>query len=444
MSLSTYKRFLLTLLALILAFNYVDRVALGLVLQEIKVDLHVSDTELGLLSGIAFAFFYSILGIPIARWADRGNRITIIAVTSALWSTMVVLSGMAASFVGLLFVRIGVGVGEAGCIPPAYSLIADHFDRAERPRALAIYFTGGSLSTVIGYSVAGWLNELYGWRSMFMFVGAPGLLLAILAWCTLREPRVAPFNLASGDGLAGERAPMTLERNQRVSVGLLDVCRRLLQVATFRHLLICISITYFFSWGIAQWQPTFFIRSYGLQTGQLGIWFALTGGVGGMLGTYAGGNLASRYAARNERLQLKGAAVSLLGFGVVSALVYFSPGYRSAFTLFGFANLIGTLGGGPMFAAIQGVVPERMRATAVALMFLMANLLGMGLGPLAVGALSDLFRPVLGGDSLRYALLSMCPVCLWAVWHAWRASKTVSLELQHVSDGVVSTACLRS
>src|SRR5687768_16882052 len=184
-----YKVYLLVLLLVICAFNYIDRLALGLVLQDIKVDLSLTDTQLGLLSGIAFALFYSIMGIPIARWADRGNRVAIITFTTALWSAAVALCGVASNFVQLLLIRIGVAVGEAGCTPPAHSLIADYFTRAERPRAVAIYMLGGQLS-VVGYLWAGWLNELYGWRVTFMLLGLPGLGLAALAWLTLREPRL--------------------------------------------------------------------------------------------------------------------------------------------------------------------------------------------------------------------------------------------------------------
>src|SRR5688500_10553590 len=166
---SRYKQYLLAVLLVVLASNYMDRLALGLLLQDIKVDLALSDTQLGFLSGIAFALFYSVMGLPIARWADRGNRVAIITFTTVLWSAAVALCGVAGNFVQLLLIRMVVAVGEAGCIPPAHSLIADYFTRAERPRAVAIYMLGGQLS-VVGYFAAGWLNELYGWRVTFMLL----------------------------------------------------------------------------------------------------------------------------------------------------------------------------------------------------------------------------------------------------------------------------------
>src|ERR1700675_4252021 len=186
---SLYRNYLLAVLLVILIFNSVDRVALGLLLQDIKLDLTLSDTQLGLLTGIAFALFYSLMGIPIARWADRGNRVTIITLTTSLWCAAVALCGLAGSFLELLLIRIAVGVGEAGCVPPAQSLIADYFTRAERPRATAVYMLGVPLSAVIGYFLAGALAVRFGWRMTFVFLGLPGLALAVLAGLTLKEPR---------------------------------------------------------------------------------------------------------------------------------------------------------------------------------------------------------------------------------------------------------------
>ena len=416
----TYKNYLLTVLMAILAFNYVDGSALGLVLQDIKADLHLSDTELGSLTGIAFALFYSVMGIPIARWADRGNRVTIISITAAVWSVMVALCGSAGSFLQLLLIRVGVAVGEAGCIPPAHSLIADNFTRAERPRAVARYMLGGPLSVVIGYFLAGWLNEFYGWRLTFVLLGLPGLGLAGLAWFTLREPR-------RGKPTLRPAAAQTL-----VQPSLKDVCVSLWGNTTFRHLLFCFAVTCFFSYGIVQWQPAFFIRSYGLKTGELGTWFAAIYGLGGLLGTYWGGELASRYAASDERLQLKAMAILNVSFGVISAFIYIAPNKYMAFVLIGLATVGTAMTAGPMFATIQTLLPQRIRAISIALLYLSGNLIGMGLGPLTVGAVSDALRPWAGEDSLRYALLALSPGCFWGAWHLWQGSKAVTRDLEAV------------
>ncbi|MFC4311923.1 spinster family MFS transporter [Steroidobacter flavus] len=421
---AAYRPYMLTLLAVILASNGVDRLALSLLLQEIKVDLALSDTQLGLMSGIAFAIFYSLMGIPIARWADKGNRVTIITVTTALWSVAVGLCALAGNFVQLLLIRVGVAVGEAGCIPPAHSLIADHFSRTERPRALSRYMLGGPLSAVFGYLLAGWLNELYGWRLTFLIVGIPGLLLAIVAWFTLREPR------RQGMLNAREQASKEWPDAQESSPSLREVFVTLWTIPTFRHLMFSFAAVSFFSYGIGKWKPAFFIRSFGMETGELGAWFTLIYGVGGLLGIYLGGALASRFAARNERLQLKMMALTYAAFAVVSTAMYLVSNVYVAFALMAIATIGGNSVAGPVFATIQTLVPPRMRAMSIALLYLFANLVGLGLGPLGVGMLSDAIAPWAGTESLRYVLLVLSPGYLWGAWHLWRASTTVVRDME--------------
>jgi MFS family permease len=433
MSENTYRRYLLTVLLFILAFNFVDRLALGLVLQDIKVDLNLTDTQLGLLTGIAFAAFYSVMGIPIARWADRGNRVTIISLTASLWSAAVVLCGMATGFAQLLAIRVGVAVGEAGCMPPAHSLIADYFSRAERPRAVAIYMLGAPLSVIIGYFLAGWLNEFYGWRMTFILLGLPGAALAALARFTLKEPRQEALRRSAALRVPAIKRSSNVTPAPAGSPSLKQVCCTLWSNVTFRHVLFCFSVGCFFDNGILQWMPAFFIRSFGLKTGELGTWFSVIYGLGGLLGTYAGGELASRYAANNERLQLMAMAFVYGSFAVISALIYLSPNMYLAFGLMLVVALGGAMTSGPLFGSIQTLVPPDMRAMAIAVLYLFANLIGMGLGPLAVGGLSDAFRPWAGEESLRYALLTLCPGYLWAGWHLWVASRTVTSDLRAAS-----------
>jgi MFS transporter, Spinster family, sphingosine-1-phosphate transporter len=408
------RNYLLAVLMIIMAFNQVDRLALGLLLQDIKIELDLSDTQLGFLTGIAFALFYSVMGLPIARWADRGNRVLIISIATLLWSVMVALCGAARSFPQLALIRVGVAVGEAGCMPPAHSLIADYFTRDERPRAVAIYMLGVPLSVVIGYFAAGWLNEFYGWRATLVILGLPGVVLAALAWFTLREPRT-------------ERPPNTIAPEQP---GAKEVCATLWANVTFRHLLLFFSIVSLFGYGLQQWMPAFFVRTHGLNSGELGTWLAVIYGAAGLLGTYWGGAWASGSAARNERLQLGVGSLVYCGFGIISIFVYLSPDYRVALVLLGIGALGGAATIGALFATIQTIVPERMRAVSIAIVYLFANLIGMGLGPLLAGALSDLLRPSLGEESLRYALLALCPGYVWGAWHLRQASKAVTRDLE--------------
>lgn len=420
----SYKNYLLTLLLALVTFNYVDRLALGVVLQDIKNDLQLTDTELGFLGGIAFALFYAVMGVPIARWADRGNRVTIISLTAGLWSVAVALCGAATSFLQLMLIRVAVAVGEAGCMPPALSLIADTFPREERARAAARYMLGIPFSVIVGYFAAGWLNELYGWRKTFAIVGLPGLFLGALAWFTLREPRRAQHGVTQAFATPMVSAPLPASKP---SFGF--VCSTLWANRSFRHLLICWSIWYFFAYGLLQWTPAFFVRSYGMQTGELGTWFALTLGVGGVVAVYLGGELASRYAAGNERLQLRSCAISFAVFATFNVCAFLAPDRHLALAAMGIAYFGGNMVQGPILGTIQSLVRPEMRATSVALVYMFANLIGMGLGPLAAGALSDALRPWFGEESLRYALVIMCPGYFWAAAHVWRASRTVMRDL---------------
>jgi len=412
----------LTVLLLLLSFNNVDVLALGLMLQDIKHDLAMTDTQLGLLTGLAFAFFYSFMGLPLARWADRGNRVTIISLTTAVWGIAVFLCGFARSFLQLLTIRIGAAVGEAGCIPTGNSLLADYFGRAERPKAAAIYMLGGPISIFIGYFGAGWMNEYFGWRTTFMLLGVPGLLLSVISRFALKEPRLAQAPVAAA-------AP-----TESQEPGLKEVCRTLWANFTFRQLLITYPVMAFFGYGILQWQPAFFVRSYGLSTGELGTWLAVLNGVFGLIGTYGGGWLATRYAAKNERLQLRAMAILYVLTGVVTTFVYLSSNLYVSFVMIALSLIIGAVTNGPLFAVIQTLVPQRMRAISIALVMLLANLVGMGLGPLAAGALSDAFTPLLGQESLRYALAALCPGYLWGAFHVWRASRTVGRDLSSLVD----------
>lgn len=409
---ATYKWYLLGLLLLIQAFSFVDRLALGLLTQNIKVDLSLSDSELALLGGIAFALFYATMGIPIARWADRGNRAMIMAATTALWSVAVALCGTARNFVQLVLNRVAVGVGEAGCMPITNSLIPDYFGRTERTRAMTIIALSSPLAVMFGYGAAGWIAQYYGWRTTFMCLGLPGVPLAVLAALTLREPR------KSWAGAESQGQPVP-------SVSLWETCMTLWRVASFRHMAISYVVGMFFNTGIAQWVPAFFVRSYGMHTGELGTWLAATTGVGGFLGTYAGGELASRFAGNSEPLQLKVMAAVFAVAAFLQASIFVVPNYHAAFGILAAAIVLGMAVNGPMFAIKQTIVPKHMLATSFALLFMLGNLIGMGVGPLAVGVVSDLLHPLLGKESLRYALLILTPGYLWSAWHMWVARKTV-------------------
>jgi MFS family permease len=417
-----YRRYLLAMLMLVLAFSYVDRAVFSVVQQEIETDLHLSDSQLGILNGIGFALFFAAMGIPLARWADRGNRIAIIVLTASLWSVSVALCGAVSAFAPLLLLRIATAVGESGCGPTANSLIPDYFSRGALPRAVGFYMLGGPLGTAAGYFAAGGLNQAFGWRGTFVSVGIPGLVLAVLAAVTLHDPRSKPERplARTGDGAPAEAA---------LGGSFKEVATLLMSHVTLRKLWLCYVVWYFCGWALQQWLPTFFIRSHGIGTKEVGAWFALACIVGGVLGSWLGGELSSRFAHRNERLQLQGAAAAFVFLAVCFGATLLVANVNVAFVALTLALLGASMIYAPLIATIQTLVPARMRATMLALGTLLPTFVGMGLGPSVTGAVSDALRPFAGEESLRYALLLICPGFLLAAWYVWRASRTVMASI---------------
>jgi MFS family permease len=429
-----YRNYLLIVMLTVLAFSGADTVALGLVFQDIKKDLNLSDIQLSILTS-AYAVSYAVFVLPMGRWVDRGNRVLITSLTNAVWSVALLLCSLITNFLQLLIIRIGVAVGQSGCQCPAYSLVPDYFDRAERPRAVALYMLGGPLSYVIGYFIAGWINELFGWRTMFVALGLPGLAVVVLSLLTLREPRLARSALETASSAPAEKktsaSPPAV--SLRPTPSLRETCATLWSLRTFRHLLLYSAVFALFNSAMLAWVPTFFIRSFGTRTGELGGWLALIYGGGGVVGTYLGGAWASRYAVNNERLQFMVAAIVYGSLMLFSVGIFLSTDSFRALSLLAINTVGATTVGGPQFATLQTLVPKRMRATSVAFVTLCAMLIG-GLGPLLVGALSDALRLWGSGQSLRYALLALCPGYVWAAWHLWRASNTVVADLKKAQE----------
>jgi MFS transporter, Spinster family, sphingosine-1-phosphate transporter len=415
----TYKNYALALLMLILALGYVDRMVFGVALQSIKMDLQLTDTQLGLVNGLAFALFFSVMGIPIARWADRGDRVAIIALSTGIWGIAVATCSMASGFAHLLLIRIGVAIGDTGAGPPANSLIPDYCSRAERPRAVARYMLGVPIGVVIGYLAGGWLSEMYGWRTTFVVIGVPGLVLAVLAAFTLTEPRRVEGNI---------RARTPTNSQHALDSSFKDVLSTLMASRAFRHLLLYFCIWYFSGWAFGQWKAAFFMRSHQLGAAEVGTWLAFIHGGAGLLGTWLGGEWATRYAPQKERKQILAAAGFAL-FQLVSMGALLAPTHYWAFGWLAIGMLGGAMANGPVFATIQTLVPAHMRATALALISVLPGIVGMGLGPFAAGALSDALQPWAGTESLRFALLAFSPGYLWAAWHLYRASHFVEREI---------------
>jgi MFS family permease len=395
--------------------NLIDRGVMMLLLQPIKEDLQLSDSQLGLVTGIAFGVFYATLGLPIARWADRGNRVTITSLAIGIWGLTAMAALAVTSFLHLLLIRITAAVGEAGCKPPTYSMLGDYFPApAERSRAVAIYFAGGPLSALVSFMIGGLLNELYGWRMTFLLMGIPGLLLAVLVKLTLIEPRIA-----------AQRA----EAAQTPMPPLREVLAMLWHRPTCRHLTIALILLFTMGMGLGPWKASFMIRSHGMSTGELGIWLGLINGLGGMAGVLLGGYVAARWFVNKEGKQMIMSALTIGAMApfFIGFLTLQDP-HHALIALIPYHVALGVFMG-PTYALLQRLVPDQMRATTLSAVMLLANLIGMGVGPQLVGVLSDLFAPTAGQDALRYAMLCMSFISIWSGYHFWKVSRTVRDDL---------------
>jgi len=422
-----YIRYVIGMLTMVYAVNLIDRQILSILMQPIKQEMQLSDTALGFLSGIAFALFYATLGVPIARLADRSSRVNIISISVALWSFMTALCGLAQNFWQLLAARILVGVGEAGSGPSSHSLIADYVPLETRSSALAIYSLGIPIGIMVGFSVGGWLEQLYGWRIAFMAVGVPGLLLAIIVRLTLREPPRGHADQATPNGYAvasGRAGAVKAEQPP-----LREVAQTMWKRKSFRHLVTAIGIQAIAGYGVLIWVPSFLHRSYHMTSGEVGTALAVILGIGGIIGTAAGGYLADHLAKRNIRWQLWIPAIGGLIAVPFSFGIYLSSSSYETLAWFAIPIIFANLYHGPVFAMAQALAPLKMRAMAAAILLFMSSFVGMGIGPQLVGILSDLLHSLYGADSLRYALLFVSMAHLWSAAHFWLASKTLREDL---------------
>lgn len=399
----------LALLTLTYFFSYMDRQILAILLEPIKADLQLDDTQLGLLSGLAFAVFYATLGIPVARLADRGNRRDIVAISLAVWSLFTAICGLAQNFVQLLLARIGVGIGEAGSSPPSHSMIADLYPPDRRAGAMAIYSSGVVLGGGFGTMIGGWLAHEYGWRVAIMAVGLPGLLLAVIVRLFVVEPR---------RGLSDPARTVSTEQPP-----LLDGFRTMWAEPAARHLVMGVTITSMIGYGLAAFGPSFYIRSFGMDTKTVGLVLGPLVATVGTISGVVGGIIADRWA-RRRGLHVQSWLVAILKTIALPFLlaVYFAPNFTIAVAVYGIAVLFQSSYLGPSFALIQGLAPVRLRAMWAAITLLIINLIGLGLGPTAIGKLSDIFAESMGpAQGLRTALAIGAAATPWAIFHYWRA-----------------------
>lgn len=387
-----YSNYVLGVLFIVYVFNFIDRQVLAVFIGPIQEEFGASDTAMGLLVGFAFAVLYTFAGIPIARWADSGNRRNIIALGLTVWSAMTVATGMAKSFLHLVVARIGVGLGEAAGTPPAHSLIADYFPVSKRSTALAIYSSGVFVGAAIAYLGGGYLREYFDWRTTFFVVGIPGLLFALVVRLTVREPPRGHSEVRQMD-----ESTVTLKATFRFLAG----------SPAWNYLMVGASLLAITGYGVLMWGYEFYGRIHGMSPVVVGQWMALIVGVGGCTGTLLGGRIADWLNRTRADLALKvPAVITLLGMPLGVVFLLTDSKLLSLCCFFPFYLMLDVYIP-TMYSVNQGLAKLKMRATASAILLFIINIIGAGAGPFIVGALSDYFAGTYGDDSIRYALVSV-------------------------------------
>ncbi len=401
-----YVLFLLTALS---AMNQFDRQLLNVLIEPIRHEFGLGDFQLGLLSGVAFAVIYTVLSIPAAIWAVRGNRRNLLAASAVVWGAMTACCGLVQSYWQLLIARFGVGVGEAGGMPPSHAMISDLYGAEERGAAMSTWSAGINIGVFFSFLVGGVVGRYYGWRAAFWVAGAVTVLLALLLRLTVREPpRIADRHGRSFAALPSRSL-------------LMATIRTMLFEPVARHVVIGASVASVVTYASLTWFPSFLVRSHGMTLAEVGIYLAFVIGLGGAVGTWAGGRLSDRLRKRDIRwslwlvaLVLAGIKPFMFGFLLVDTTIL-------ALAIFLVPGIIGAVYIGPSLAVLHNRVPADLRPVASAVFLLIVNFLGLGLGPLLVGSMSQFVFAEAGPDALRYALVMVQVVGIWAAWHYYRA-----------------------
>lgn len=418
----TNPKIMLFALLLVYILNFLDRQIVNILAEPIKGELGLSDTQLGLLAGPAFAVFYAVLGIPIARYADNAktNRVWLISICLAIWSAMTAICGVAQNFLQLALARVGVGVGEAGCTPAAHSLIADSVPPEKRSSAIAFFGLGIPIGGLLGLIIGGVVNDQYGWRIALMLVGAPGILLAFVLPLLIRDPRrcadSAHFNTAD--------SPV------KAKLSINDAVREVFASKAYLYVFIAASFTAFLSYGKGLWTISFFIRSHGLSTTEAGLAMAVALGISGIIGTWLGGKMADVFGKRDKRHILTLPAIGMAIAAPILFAGYWAEDWRIAVALLILPTILNSAYYGPAYGCVQGLVRPEARAIAASLVVFGQNLIGLGMGPLLFGVLSDWLQPMAGDESVRWVLYGAAWLGLIPAFFFWRASLRLNAELK--------------
>ncbi len=410
-----YRRHVLLMLMGVYAFNFIDRQLLVILQESMKEELKLSDTQLGLLTGFAFAMFYGTLGIPIARLADKYSRINIIAICLTVWSGITALTGLVNNFAQLLIARIGVGVGEAGCSPPAHSLISDYYPVEKRGVALSIYSLGIYLGIFLGFLGGGILDQYYGWRVAFFVLGIPGVLFAGVLYRYAKEPKRGTFDVH----IEGE-----------TKNSFWDVASFLFTKKTFIYLVLGAGFASFVQYGVGNWAPPFLSRYHGMSSQEIGIAMALIVGIGGAIGTFGGGYLGDFFGKKSKRWYVWVPMIT----GILSIPFFIGALFLSlkilVLGLFFPSVIFISMYLAPSLAVTQNLALANMRAVASSILLFIGTVIGLGGGPLIVGAMSDYLALTYGDQALRYALLTVTLAGLISSFFYYLAGKNLLKDLE--------------
>jgi predicted MFS family arabinose efflux permease len=404
----------LTILVLVYVFNFVDRNLMAILAESIKRDLDISDSQLGLLMGPAFALLYTVAGIPVARLADRHPRRMVLAIGLTVWSLATAASGLVRSFAQMTIARVVVGIGEASASPSAHSLLSDIFPPERRSSAIAIYNSGASIGIFAGLALGGYLSDTVGWRNAFLIVGLPGVLMALVVRYGLPEPqRGAADSLVD----SGEQASLS------------EVLRYLLGLRSFRHVLAASGLYAITSYAMITWSAVFMERVYHLSPSEFGTRLGMVVGLSGAIGAVAGGFVADALARRDERWLVWIAAIG--GFSVLPFLLLFASSTTPELALLALipANFFNQWFPSPTYAVGQGLAKLRMRALASAIVLFFINIVGLGFGPWLIGVSNDWLAPTYGDDAIRYSIGGVGVFSLWAVVHSLLAARHLRADL---------------
>ena len=405
----------LVVLTLIYALNHLDRSIFSIVLQSIKSDMHLSDTALGLIGGLAFVMFYATLGVPIAYLADRYSRKIIITAGLTVWSLKTVLTGMVTNVWQLALARFLMGAGEACGTAPSNSMLSDLYDRARRPLALSVLTSGSTMGVFLGFVAGGWVNEYFGWRMAFFAAGAPGLVVAILFYLTVREPRRGGVETGNPSLDAGT---------------FMDAMRFLAGSKTFVFVLVGGCLSGIHMYGIIIWGPAFLIRVHELASGEVGTYLGFARGPVGIIGILTGGLLVERLSHRDERWRVWIPALGII-LSVPAEIVYLLAGpLWIAVAGMMLSTFFTSMHLGPVYAILMNVAKIRMRAMATATFMFFGNLTGLTIGPLGIGYLNDLMTPEFGGHAIRYSLVIGTGFAVLGGITMWCGSKYIAQDAQ--------------